>query len=1304
MATRTLPCTAPRTARGLALIGASLVALSLPEAALADGPKGGTVVGGAARIVDGPGRTTIRQTSRRAVIDWRSFDVGRGHQVTFDQPGRHAATLNRVQTARPSVIEGAIRAPGTVIIQNGAGVLFTGTARIDVGGLVAATPSIDAEAFQRIGRVRMSGGRAGARVENRGRITVGAAGLAALVGGQAENSGTIEARRGTVVLAGGTRGTIDLAGDGMVRIAVEGDGTVANAGRLDAEGGRVLLSAGAAAEALEAAINTSGVIRATSGSGRGGRIELAARGRGRVAVSGRLDASGAEAGGAIDVTGAAVDIGRGAVVTASGGTDGGSVRIGGDRQGTGTLRRAETATVAAGATIAAEGLAGRGGTVVVWSDGLTRFDGRAAARGGFVETSGLGALAVGSAARVEAAAWLLDPRNVLIADAAAGALPDGTQVVSRLALQAALDAGADVTVTTVQPGDMPGDITVAAPLSWTGTGDLRLEATRDILIDAAVTTRDGDFVADAGRWVEVGADLRGTGEAAIALAGDAVLLTELLPGDRTLTTQAGDLTLAGVNRVVIGRTDAHAGGLTVGSASGDVAITAGRRLFVRGGDAADQWVQFGSADSSSDIRIASRRIEVLAGPAEGSSTEIVTGAGGSLALSAGEMIVVRDRPSGGGTRVAAHDGAPLTIEAPEQIWNGTVAAVQGGDVRVSGRVTGYVPASFDLASGADFRFGDALASSFETTARLDVRTSGAGTVTIGAPVTGAAVSLVSEEQVALAAGAGITGTGGGDALVVSAGRRFENAAGAGAFALTGGGRWVLYLDAFDGFAGGLPGPRGFDLYDRTLASAPPAALGYGGNRVVYAAQPTLTLTAGSIRKTYGTAGAPGVTASGLRPGDSYATALSGAPSVASTGRAAGSAAGTHAAQVVANASRQGYALEFVDGAITVDRATLTVAANGAERLYGALDPAFDASFRGFVLGESPAVLGGALRFASAASRGSGVGSYAIAPSGLTSGNYDIRYEPGALVVRPAPLTISAVATRRTYGAANPAFAVSYAGFLRGDGPEGLAGRLGFATAATRGSGTGSYEVTPQGLRSANYAITYRGAALTVDPALLTVAALDAARSYGADDPAFGVRYGGFVLGDDAGRLGGRLVFASGATRLSPVGRYAVTPGGLMSANYAISYEAGILTVGAARFSSAQLIGRKGGVQAYRRGVEPLTPGDASFRTTAADAPPALSNTFGLSYSLGRFTELAPAGGAGAQGFVPASGGGAAAAADTAGFVPASGTLGGEARGFAPAAGGPAAPALERGCRGSVGLGPSGCGRRTVVENYWQAAR
>ena len=231
--------------------------LRLAQPGAAQSPEGGKVVKGSAKISQSGARTTIRQSSERAVIDWRGFDVGRGASVDFDQPGRNSATLNRVTSGRGSVIEGAIRAPGTVIIQNNAGVLFSKGSKVDVGGLVATSQGVDADRFQRDGGLRIGGGaKAGARVINQGDITIGEAGLAALVGSDVENDGVILARRGTVALASGTRTTIDLTGDGMVRIAVDGDpaggSRIVNGGMIDAGGGRVLLSAGGASSALGA--------------------------------------------------------------------------------------------------------------------------------------------------------------------------------------------------------------------------------------------------------------------------------------------------------------------------------------------------------------------------------------------------------------------------------------------------------------------------------------------------------------------------------------------------------------------------------------------------------------------------------------------------------------------------------------------------------------------------------------------------------------------------------------------------------------------------------------------------------------------------------------------------------------------------------------------------------------------------------------------------------------------------------------------------------------------------------------------
>jgi filamentous hemagglutinin family protein len=1297
-------CALRRQARAAAWLGASLLALS-PVPAAAGGPEGGVVVRGAARIVASARETAVRQTSRRAVIDWRRFDVDQGHAVVFDQPGRRAATLNRVTGGGASVIAGSIRAPGTVVIENEAGVLFTPTGRVEAGGLVATSQAADAARFQESGTLALQGGGRAARVVNQGRITVGEAGLAALVGRDVENAGAIVAERGTVALAGGTRATLDLSGDGMVRIAVQGDaGVVANPGRIVA--GRVLLTAGEAARTLDGAINTSGVIRAGSSAGRGGRIELVGRGGAGVRVSGTLDASGRARGGAIDVTGRAVTIATGADIAARG-AEGGEIRIGGGRSGRGELRRAERLTVERGASIAADGAAGRGGSVVAWSDGATWIDGRISAEGGgFVETSGRDALGLGPNASVavgEGGAWLLDPRDVVIGDAVgtvggvvAPPPGSGAWTVSRVALEAALDAGADVTVTTAQPASSGnGDIRIARPLAWTGGGTLRLQADRDIAINAAVTT-GGGLVATAARDIDVRADVTGTGAAPVTLVatGGSLRTSRATAGDLAITTETGALALrAPAGDVMIRRFGG--GGILVASETGALDIAAGRQVLIRGEASPGQWVRVGTADSASDVTVTAPRVDLLAGRGEGSFAELVTGADGSLTVAAARF-ELRDWPDGARARVAALGGAALTLEADRQRWDATVEAGSGlndgGDVRIAGEITALVRPTFSLASGADFVLAatapGGAASSYRTQLPLAIATAGTGTVAIEAPIEAHRVALISQERVRLGPEARIAAGAPVDAVVIAAGRAFENAAGADVLDVPRHlARWLLYVDGFDGVTGPLPGPREFDLYGRSFTLNPPVTIVPQGNRVIWGERPTLTLGAETLSKTYGAAASAGFTVGGLRPGDSLATALASGPQVTSAGFAADAPAGSYATRVTATPSAQGYLVEVVNGRLTVDPAPLTVAARDASRRYGAADPAFAADISGLVAGDSAAALGGTLGFATA-DPASPVGGYALTPSGLTSRNYAIAFVPGTLTITPAPLTVTANDASRRYGAADPGFTARYDGLVLGDSADDLDGALAFAATSARDSDVGNYAVTAQGLTSRNYDISFRPGRLAITPAPLTVAAEDASREVGASDPAFSVRYSGFVLDDAPGDLDGMLTIRTTATAQSPTGRYRVTPDGLASPNYAISYASAWLDVAPPApppVNPVPTARQAERIAGFQRGVQPLTPGDASFRTTVAEAPPALANPFGLSYSLGEVIQLT--GGPDAtQGFVPAAGGG------TQGFVPAAGGIE-VAQADVPTAG----------CSGLVGIGDAAaCGRRTVSESYWSS--
>ena len=78
----------------------------------------------------------------------------------------------------------------------------------------------------------------------------------------------------------------------------------------------------------------------------------------------------------------------------------------------------------------------------------------------------------------------------------------------------------------------------------------------------------------------------------------------------------------------------------------------------------------------------------------------------------------------------------------------------------------------------------------------------------------------------------------------------------------------------------------------------------------------------------------------------------------------------------------------------MNRASLTVTAGNFTKVYGAANPAFSATFAGFVLSESPAVLGGALQFATSATAASHVGNHAVTPSVWLAANYDIAFVTG----------------------------------------------------------------------------------------------------------------------------------------------------------------------------------------------------------------------------------------------------------------------------------------------------------------------
>src|SRR5436190_20413862 len=134
----------PRLSRLRYLVLAATALLGLGVARVAAGPEGGTVVGGAATIQgQGGPSVTINQSTPSAIINWNTFNIGRGENVRFNQPSSSSVALNRVIGGLgPSEILGTLTANGRIFLINRDGVLFGPGAVVNTAGFLASTSDI----------------------------------------------------------------------------------------------------------------------------------------------------------------------------------------------------------------------------------------------------------------------------------------------------------------------------------------------------------------------------------------------------------------------------------------------------------------------------------------------------------------------------------------------------------------------------------------------------------------------------------------------------------------------------------------------------------------------------------------------------------------------------------------------------------------------------------------------------------------------------------------------------------------------------------------------------------------------------------------------------------------------------------------------------------------------------------------------------------------------------------------------------------------------------------------------------------
>lgn len=243
----------------------------------------------------------IEQTADKAILNWETFNVGRNTTVEFQQQADWAV-LNRVNdpNARPSEIQGQIKADGTVMIVNANGVVFSGSSQVNVRNLATAAANISDAQFTNNGlygtnnTATFTGAAGSVTVEQGAQITTAESansttggGYVLLLGKDVDNAGSITTANGQTLLAGGDSFIIKR-GQGTAgnqasttrgnEVTTTGTGSVTNSGLIQSATGDITLTGNQVTQTGVALASTSVHNRGTvhlKATGTGGNVTLA---------------------------------------------------------------------------------------------------------------------------------------------------------------------------------------------------------------------------------------------------------------------------------------------------------------------------------------------------------------------------------------------------------------------------------------------------------------------------------------------------------------------------------------------------------------------------------------------------------------------------------------------------------------------------------------------------------------------------------------------------------------------------------------------------------------------------------------------------------------------------------------------------------------------------------------------------------------------------------------------------------------------------------------------------------------------
>lgn len=257
-----------------------------------------------------------------------------------------------------------------------------------------------------------------------------------------------------------------------------------------------------------------------------------------------------------------------------------------------------------------------------------------------------------------------------------------------------------------------------------------------------------------------------------------------------------------------------------------------------------------------------------------------------------------------------------------------------------------------------------------------------------------------------------------------------------------------------------------------------------------------------------------------------------------------------------------YSINFQRGALTIEKAPLTIKVNDTEKTYGEANPKFTFEYEGLKLNETAQKALNPLPTATTTAKaGSDAGTYPIEVTGANAVNYEIAYKQGTLTIEKAELDIWLENETVEYGD-EPEFKLHYDGWKLDDDEDDLDILPNVVTKADVTSYPGSYDISLEGGLDNNYRYNLPDYTryLNIEKATLQVTADDVTRYYGQPNPEFTLTYEGFKNNETEDDLERRPTAVCNADENTWYGEYPIMLSGGYDSRYTFDLHDGVLTI------------------------------------------------------------------------------------------------------------------------------------------------